>query len=87
LFFKKGTGQLEALMFIRAGIEVLLTLRPCALGLGGIVYGKSSPLVYCARMRERMSAAGLIDMEADHLAAKGTLCGERVRPPPAEELK
>jgi hypothetical protein len=38
-------------------------------------------------MRERMSAAGFIDMEADHLAAKGTLCGERVKPPPSKELK
>jgi hypothetical protein len=87
LFFKQGTGQLEALMFIRAGIEVLLTLRACALGLGGIMYGKSRPLVYCACMRERMSAAGVIDMEADHLPANGTLRGERVKPPPSKKLK
>jgi hypothetical protein len=38
-------------------------------------------------MRERMSAAGVIDMEADHLPANGTLRGERVKPPPSKNLK
>jgi hypothetical protein len=34
-----------------------------------------------------MPAARFIDVEADHLPAKGTLCCKRVKPPPSKELK
>src|SRR5271154_7530210 len=33
-----------------------------------------------------MSAARLIDMEANHLLAHGTLCRKRVKPLPSQEL-
>jgi hypothetical protein len=33
-----------------------------------------------------VAAAGFIDVEADHLLADRTLGGDRVKPPPAQQL-
>jgi len=37
-------------------------------------------------MGEDVAAAGFIDVEADHLLADRTLGGDRVKPPPAQQL-
>jgi hypothetical protein len=37
-------------------------------------------------MGEDVAAAGFIDVEADHLLADRALGGDRVKPPPAQEL-
>jgi hypothetical protein len=37
-------------------------------------------------MGEDVAAAGFIDVKADHLLADRALGGDRVKPPPAQEL-
>jgi hypothetical protein len=37
-------------------------------------------------MGEDVAAAGFVDVEADHLLADRALGGDRVKPPPAQEL-
>jgi hypothetical protein len=73
-------------MFVRAGIEHGLGARAVTLHLGRIVHAKSTALVQSARMGEDVAAAGFIDVEANHLLADRTLGGDRVKPPPAQQL-
>src|SRR5580698_6027283 len=73
-------------MFVRAGIEHGLGAGPDALHLGRVVHAKSAALVQTAGMGEDVAAAGFIDVEADHLLADRALGGDRVKPPPAQEL-
>jgi hypothetical protein len=83
---KERAGQVEALMLVRARIEHGLGAGPDALHLGRVVHAKSAALVQAAGMGEDVAAAGFIDVEADHLLADRTLGGDRVKPPPAQEL-
>src|ERR1700749_4078800 len=73
-------------MFVGAGIEHGLGAGPDAPHFGGVVHAKSAALVQTAGVGEDVAAAGLIDVEADHLLADRTLGGDRVKPPAAQEL-
>jgi hypothetical protein len=73
-------------MFVRAGIEHGLGAGADAPHLGRVVLAKSAALVQSASMGEDVAAAGFIDVEADHLLADRTLGGDRVKPPPAQQL-
>src|ERR1700683_3075 len=73
-------------MFVRARIEHGLGTGADALHLGRIVHAKSAALVQSAGMGEDVAAPGFIDVEADHLLADRTLGGDRVKPPPAQQL-
>jgi hypothetical protein len=79
-------GQVETLMFVRPGIEHGLGAGADAPHLGRVVHAKSATLVQPAGMGEDVAAAGFIDVEADHLLADRTLGGDRVKPPPAQQL-
>src|ERR1700749_3606876 len=72
-------------MFVGAGIEHGLGAGPDAPHFGGVVHAKSAALVQTAGMGEDVAAAGLIDVEADHLLADRALGGDRVKPPSAQE--
>jgi hypothetical protein len=86
LFVNERVGQLEALMFVRARIEHGQGAGADALHLGRVVLAKSTALVQAARMREYVAAAGLVNVEANHLLADRTLGGDRVKSPPAQQL-
>src|SRR5580704_15348315 len=73
-------------MFVRAGIEHGLGAGADTLHLGRVVHAKPAALVQTAGMGEDVAAAGFIDVEADHLLADRTLGGDRVKPPPAQQL-
>src|SRR5580704_19651500 len=73
-------------MFVRARIEHGLGAGAVAPHLGRVVHAKPAALVQSAGVGEDVAAAGLIDVEADHLLADRTLGGDRVKPPSAQEL-
>jgi hypothetical protein len=79
-------GQLEALMLVRARIEHRAGAGADALHLGRVVLAKSTALVQAAGMREYVAAAGLVNVEANHLLADRTLGGDGVKSPPSEQL-
>jgi deoxycytidylate deaminase len=79
-------GQVETLMFVRAGIEHGLGAGADALHLGRVVHAKSAALVQTAGMGEDVAAAGFIDVEPDHLLADRALGGDRVKPLSAQQL-
>src|SRR6202040_3091041 len=83
----KRAGQVETLMFVRAGIEHGLGAGADTPHLGSVVHAKSAAFVQSPRMGEDVAAAGFIDVEADHLLADRTLGGDRVKPPSAQELE
>jgi hypothetical protein len=86
LFVNERVGQLEALMLVRARIEHRQCAGADAFHLGRVVLAKSTPLVQAARMREHVAAAGLVNVEANHLLADRTLGGDRVKSPPAQQF-
>jgi hypothetical protein len=73
-------------MFVRARIEHGLGAGADTLHFGRVVHAKSAALVQTAGMGEDVAAARFIDVEADHLLADRALGGDRVKPPPAQEL-
>jgi hypothetical protein len=73
-------------MFVRARIEHGLGAGAVAPHLGRVVHAKSAALVQSAGVGEDVAAAGLIDVEADHLLADRTLGSDRVKPPTAQQL-
>src|SRR5580658_317071 len=73
-------------MFVRARIEHGLGAGADAPHLGRVMHAKSAALVQSAGMGEDVAAAGFIDVEADHLLADRALGGDRVKPPPAQQL-
>jgi hypothetical protein len=73
-------------MFVRARIEHGLGAGAVAPHLGRVVHAKPAALVQTAGMGEDVAAAGFIDVEADHLLADRALGGDRVKPPPAQQL-
>jgi hypothetical protein len=79
-------GQVETLMFVRAGIEHGLGAGADAPHLGRVVHAKPAALIQSAGMGEDVAAAGFIDVESNHLLADRTLGGDRVKPPPAQQL-
>jgi hypothetical protein len=83
---KERAGQVETLMFVRPGIEHGLGAGAVAPHLGGVVHAKPAALVQSAGMGKDVTAAGFIDMEPDHLLADRALGGDRVKPPPAQQL-
>jgi hypothetical protein len=79
-------GQVETLMFVRAGIEHGLGAGADTLHLGCVVHAKSAALVQSAGMGEDVAAAGFINVEPNHLLADRALGGDRVKVPPAQQL-
>jgi hypothetical protein len=79
-------GQVETLMFVRAGIEHGLGAGAVAPHLGGVVHAKSAALIQAAGMGEDVATAGFVDVEADHLPADRALGGDRVKPLSAQQL-
>jgi hypothetical protein len=73
-------------MFVRTGIEHGLGAGADAPHLGRVMHAKPAALVQAAGMGEDVAAAGFIDVEADHLLADRALGGDRVKPPPAQQL-
>src|ERR1700735_1791253 len=73
-------------MFVGTGIEHGLGAGADAPHLGRVVQAKPAALLYAAGMGEDVAAARFIDVEADHLLADRTLGGDRVKPPPAQQL-
>jgi hypothetical protein len=67
-------------------VEQFRAPRADALHVGGIVHGQPGARVEVTGVTVYVSAAGLIDVEADHLLADRALRNERVKPPSAQEL-
>jgi hypothetical protein len=59
LLFKQGIGQLEALMFIGAGIEEYQRVGAETFDLADVVLAKAVPLVQSARVCEEHGACPL----------------------------
>src|SRR5580704_16296610 len=72
-------------MFVRTGIEHGLGAGADTPHLGRVVHAKPAALVQAAGVGEDVAAAGLIDVEADHLLADRTLGSDRVKPTSAQE--
>ena len=86
LFLDQGVRQLEMLMFVRVWVEQLSAPRADALHVGGIMCGNPRTFVEFACVAIHVPAAGLVDVEPDHLLADRTLGHERVKPPSPQEL-
>jgi hypothetical protein len=86
LFFEKGVGQFEMLMFVGVRVEKLTAARADALHVGGVVHGKPGAFVKVAGVTVHVPPAGLIHVEPDHLLADRTLRDERVKPPSPQQL-
>jgi hypothetical protein len=86
LLFKQGIGQLEALVFVGAGIEEHQRAGAETVDPTDVVFAKAAPLVQSARVSEDMSPACSIDMEVNCLLADRTLCEKRVKSPPNQQL-
>jgi hypothetical protein len=86
LLFKQRIGQLEALMFMRPGIEEHQRAGTETFDLTDIMLTKPAPLVQSARVCKNMSPACSIDMEANRLLADWTLCEKRMNSPPNQRL-
>jgi len=86
LLFKQGIGHLEALMFMRAGIEEHQCAGTETFDLTGVMLAKPTPLVQSARVCKDMSPASSIDMQVNRLLADWTLCEKRVNSPPNQQL-
>jgi hypothetical protein len=85
-FVKQRAGQVETLMLVRARIEHGLGAGADAPHLGRVVHAKPAALVQAAGMGEDVAAAGFVDVKTNHLLADRALGGDRVKPPPAQEL-
>jgi hypothetical protein len=86
LLFKQGIRQLEALMFVGAGIKQHQRTGAETFEPTDIVFAKPAPLVQSARVSEGMSPACSIDVELNCLLAERTLCEKRVKSPPNQQL-
>jgi hypothetical protein len=87
LILKQGIRQLEAMTFVRMGIEFCRDARTEAPDLRGIVDAEARPFVEGTSMPEDVPAPGFVDMEANHLSADRTWRSQRMKPPAAKELE
>ena len=65
LLFKQGIGQLEALMFMGAGIEEHQRARTETFDLTDIMPAKPAPLIQSARVCKDVSPTCSVDMEVN----------------------
>src|SRR5579864_418311 len=88
---RKRLRRFEALIFVRARVELRQRAGPEALDLGGIVYAVTRAFVQGARarprVREQMAPAGFVVVQADHLMADRTFGVDRMQPSSAEEFQ
>ena len=73
-------------MFVGAGIKQHPRAGAKAFDPADVMFAKPAPLVQSARVSEDMAPACSIDVEVNCLLADRTLCEERVRSPPKEQL-
>ena len=87
LILKQGIRQLEAMTFVRMGIEFCRYARTEAPDLRGIVDAVARPFVEGTSVPKDVPAPGFVDMEANHLSADRTRRSQRMKPPSAKELE
>jgi hypothetical protein len=86
LLFKQRIGQLEALIFVGAGLKDHQRIGAEAFELADVMLAKPATLVQAARVCKHMSPACSIDMEVNRLLADWTLCEKWVKSPPNQQL-